>query len=208
MTHSNPAPRSRAITAAPCSHAVEIKKSRFLAQAATANSPEAAMAFVDSLRGNGGGHHCWAYRIGQAYRFNDDGEPASSAGKPILAAIDGQGFDHTVVVVTRWFGGIKLGVGGLIRAYGGTAAQCLQQATRQPIAHVTHMTLRCGFAQWSLLEGRIRERQVAIENTTYGALAVEAILAVPSGRESDLARLVADATQGQGSLAALPENCP
>jgi uncharacterized YigZ family protein len=194
--------------AAPCSHAVEIKKSRFLAQAAPASSAEVAMAFVDSLRGNGGGHHCWAYRIDQAYRFNDDGEPASSAGKPILAAIDGQGFDRVVVVVTRWFGGIKLGVGGLIRAYGGTAAQCLQQAARQPIVHITRMTLRCDFAQWSLLEGRIRERNIAIENTTYGALAVEAILAVPSGRESDLAHLVADATQGRGSLAALSENCP
>ncbi|HEX7369322.1 MAG TPA: YigZ family protein [Rhodanobacteraceae bacterium] len=194
--------------AAPCSHAVEIKKSRFLAQAAPASSREAAMAFVDSLHGNGGGHHCWAYRIGQAYRFNDDGEPSSSAGKPILAAIDGQGFDHVVVVVTRWFGGIKLGVGGLIRAYGGTAAQCLQQAARQPIVQVTRMTLRCDFAQWSLLEGRIRERCIAIENTTYGALAVEAILAVPSGQESALAHLVADATQGRGSLVALSKKCP
>jgi putative IMPACT (imprinted ancient) family translation regulator len=166
------------------------------------------MAFVDSLRGNGGGHHCWAYRIDQAYRFNDDGEPASSAGKPILAAIDGQGFDRVVVVVTRWFGGIKLGVGGLIRAYGGTAAQCLQQAARQPIVHVTRMTLRCDFAQWSLLEGRIRDRGIAIENTHYGALAVDAILAVPSDQESDLAHLVADATQGRGSLVSLPENRP
>ena len=164
------------------------------------------MAFVDSLRGNGGGHHCWAYRIGQAYRFNDDGEPSSSAGKPILAAIDGQGFDRVVVVVTRWFGGIKLGVGGLIRAYGGTAAQCLQQAARQPIVPVTRMTLRCDFAQWALLEARIRERGIAIENTTYGALAVEAILAVPSSQETALAQLAADATQGRGSLVALPES--
>jgi uncharacterized YigZ family protein len=193
---------------APCSHAIEIRKSRFLAQAAPASSPEAALAFVDSLRGNGGGHHCWAYRIGQAYRFNDDGEPSSSAGKPILAAIDGQGFDRVVVVVTRWFGGIKLGVGGLIRAYGGTAAQCLQQATRQPIVHVTRMVLHCDFAQWALLEGRLRERDIAIENVTYGALAVQAILAVPSGQESALAHLVADATQGRGNLAALPENSP
>ncbi|HEU4857885.1 MAG TPA: YigZ family protein [Rhodanobacteraceae bacterium] len=192
--------------AAPCSHAVEIKKSRFLAQAAPARTPEAAIAFVDGLRDNGGGHHCWAYRIGQAYRFNDDGEPSSSAGKPILAAIDGQGFDRVIVVVTRWFGGIKLGIGGLIRAYGGTATQCLQQAARQPIVHVTRMTLRCDFAQWSLLEGRIHERGIAIENAIYGALAVETILAVPTGQESALAQLVADATQGQGKLAALPEN--
>lgn len=195
-----------ATLAAPCSHAVEIRKSRFLAQAAPASSPEAAMAFVESLRGNGGGHHCWAYRIGQTYRFNDDGEPSSSAGKPILAAIDGQGFDRVVVVVTRWFGGIKLGVGGLIRAYGGTAAQCLQQAAKQPIVEVSRMVLRCDFGQWSLLEGRIRERNITIENASYGTLAVEAILAVPSGHESAVARLVADATQGRGSLAALPES--
>lgn len=113
-----------------------------------------------------------------------------------------------VVVVTRWFGGIKLGIGGLIRAYGGTAAQCLQQAPRQPIVHVTRMALHCDFAQWALLEGRLRERGIAIENVTYGALAVEATLAVPSGLESALAHLVADATQGQGTLAALSENCP
>ena len=194
--------------AAPCSHAAEIKKSRFLAQAAPASSAEAALAFVDSLRDNGGSHHCWAYRIGQACRFNDDGEPSTSAGKPILAAIDGQGSDHAIVVVTRWFGGIKLGVGGLIRAYGGTATRCLQQAARQPIVHVPRMTLHCDFAQWSLLEGRIRERGIAIENTNYGALAVDAILAVPSDQESDLAHLVADATQGRGRLVSLPENCP
>ncbi len=197
-----------ATLAAPCSHAVEIRKSRFLAQAAPASSPEAALAFVESLRGNGGDHHCWAYRIGHACRFNDDGEPSSSAGKPILAAIDGQGFDHVVVVVTRWFSGIKLGIGGLIRAYGGTAAQCLQHAPRRPIVHVTLMALHCDFAQWALLEGRIRERGIAIENVTYGALAVEAILAVPSGQEPALAHLVADATQGRGTLAALPENRP
>jgi putative IMPACT (imprinted ancient) family translation regulator len=70
------------------------------------------------------------------------------------------------------------------------------------------MTLRCDFAQWSLLVGRIRERDITIENVTYGAFEVEAILAVPSDQESDLARLVADATEGRGSLATLPENCP
>lgn len=196
-----------ATLAAPCSHAVEIRKSRFLAQAAPASSPQAATAFVDGLRGNGGGHHCWAYRIGRTYRFNDDGEPSSSAGKPILAAIDGQRFDHVVVVVTRWFGGIKLGIGGLIRAYGGTAAQCLQHAPRQPIVHVTRMVLHCDFAQWALLERRIRERDIAIENVNYGALAVEAILAVPSHQEPLLTHLVADATQGRRNLAALSENC-
>src|SRR3546814_3379804 len=56
-------------------------------------------------------HNCWAWRIGDDYRSNDDGEPAGTAGRPILAAIDGQGMDRVVVVVTRWFGGLKLGAG-------------------------------------------------------------------------------------------------
>ena len=73
-------------------------------------------------------HNCWAYRIGSEYRFSDDGEPAGTAGRPILAAIDGQGCDQVVVVVTRWYGGIKLGAGGLVRAYGGCAAECLRAA--------------------------------------------------------------------------------
>jgi hypothetical protein len=68
------------------------------------------------------------------------------------------------------------------------------------------MALHCDFAQWSLLEGRIREQHIANENVTYGALAVEAVLAVPSSQESDLAHLVADATQGRVRIVALPEN--
>ncbi len=78
-------------------------------------------------------HNCWAYRIGQDYRFNDDGEPGGTAGRPILQAIEGQGVDRVVVVVTRWYGGIKLGAGGLARAYGGTAAECLRLAERTPL---------------------------------------------------------------------------
>ena len=71
-------------------------------------------------------HHCWAYRIGPAYRFGDDGEPGGTAGAPILRAIEGQGVDRVMVVVVRFYGGVKLGTGGLARAYGGTAAECLR----------------------------------------------------------------------------------
>lgn len=119
--------------AAPASHSLEVKHSRFLAQAAPVASPEAALAFLDRSADAGATHNCWAYRIGANYRFNDDGEPAGTAGRPILAAIEGQGYDQVVVVVTRWYGGIKLGAGGLVRAYGGCAAECLRRAVRQPL---------------------------------------------------------------------------
>jgi len=109
----------------------EIRKSRFLAQAAPVDDDAAADTFIAEVSDRGATHNCWAWRLGNRYRFNDDGEPGGSAGRPILAAIDGQGLDHVVVVVTRWFGGIKLGVGGLVRAYGGCAAECLRTAPRR-----------------------------------------------------------------------------
>src|SRR5688500_7406689 len=111
----------------------EIKKSRFLCQAAPVATPEAALEFLAQISDPQATHNCWAYRIGQHYRFSDDGEPVGTAGKPMLQAIDGQGFDQVVAVVTRWYGGIKLGAGGLMRAYGGVTAQCLRLAARTPL---------------------------------------------------------------------------
>jgi putative IMPACT (imprinted ancient) family translation regulator len=91
-------------------------------------------------------HNCWAYRIGGLYRSSDDGEPAGTAGRPILSAIDGQDLDRVIVVVSRWFGGIKLGAGGLIRAYGGAAAECLRAAPRRAIIRFARLRITCAFA--------------------------------------------------------------
>ena len=124
-------------------HAIDIKHSRFLAQATSVDAPDAALAFFAEVGDPAATHNCWAYRIGSEYRFNDDGEPGGTAGRPILAAIEGQGLDRVAVVVTRWYGGIKLGAGGLVRAYGGAAAECLRTAPRRPLVplcelHVTY----------------------------------------------------------------------
>src|SRR5690606_15533044 len=94
--------------ATPASHLLEVKHSRFLAHAAPVGNAADALAFVASVLVADATHNCWAYRHGSEYRSSDDGEPAGTAGRPILAAIDGQGYDRIVVVVTRWFGGIKL----------------------------------------------------------------------------------------------------
>ena len=119
--------------AAPVAHELEVKHSRFIVHAAPVDTPEAALAWLAQVGDAAATHNCWAYRIGAQYRFSDDGEPAGTAGRPILAAIDGQGFDQVVAVVTRWYGGIKLGAGGLVRAYGGSVAECLRLAPRQPL---------------------------------------------------------------------------
>ena len=131
--------------AAPAAFSLEVKHSRFLARAAPVDTPAAALAFLESVADPAATHNCWAYRIGAEYRSSDDGEPAGTAGRPILAAIDGQGFDQVAVVVIRWYGGIKLGAGGLVRAYGGTAAECLRQAPRSPLVEYAEVALHAQF---------------------------------------------------------------
>lgn len=136
---------SRQTLAGPARFALEAKKSRFLAEAWPVAAPDAALACVEAAVRVPATHHCWAYRLGAAYRSSDDGEPGGSAGRPILAAIDGQGLDGVVVVVTRWYGGIKLGVGGLARAYGGAAAECLRTAPRCQLVDWAEADLACDF---------------------------------------------------------------
>lgn len=109
----------------------EIKKSRFVAIAGKVDSEAEAKEFVARNSDAIAGHNCFAWRVGQSYRFADDGEPSGTAGKPILQAIDGQNLDNVAVVVSRWFGGVLLGSGGLVRAYGGTAALCLRDAEKE-----------------------------------------------------------------------------
>ncbi len=131
--------------AAAATHTLEVKHSRFIAQVAPADSPEAALAFLARVADPEATHNCWAYRIGGEYRSSDDGEPAGTAGRPILAAIEGQGYDQVMAVVTRWYGGIKLGAGGLVRAYGGAAAECLRRAQRRPLVALREVTVACPF---------------------------------------------------------------
>jgi putative IMPACT (imprinted ancient) family translation regulator len=111
----------------------EIKKSRFLAVAGPIADEQAARAFLAAHADPAANHNCWAWRLGQTYRFSDDGEPSGTAGKPILAAIDGQKLDRVAVVVTRWFGGILLGSGGLMRASNSSTCRAPQSPATSPI---------------------------------------------------------------------------
>jgi len=126
-------------------HLLEVKHSRFIAQASPVTAPEAALAFLAHVSDHDATHNCWAYRIGTEYRSSDDGEPAGTAGRPILAAIEGQGCDQVMVVVTRWYGGIKLGAGGLVRAYSGAAAECLRLAERRLLVRMREVVFNCAF---------------------------------------------------------------
>ena len=191
---------SRTTLAAPARWEVDIKKSRFLAQAAPIDSPEDALTFLSEVSDANATHNCWAWRVEQNYRFFDDGEPASTAGKPILAAIDGQGLDAVMVVVTRWFGGIKLGAGGLVRAYGGTAAECLRQAEHRVIITQVRAQVRCGFEHLGSLHAALETHEASKTAEHYEADGIHLELQLPEARYESLATTIRDATRGQARL--------
>lgn len=179
----------------------DIKKSRFTAVAGPVADEAAAKDFVAARSDRAANHNCWAWRLGQRYRFSDDGEPSGTAGKPILAAIDGQGLDGVVVVVTRWFGGILLGSGGLIRAYGGTAALCLREAEKEVLVETVAGTVDCGFGDLALVQARLGALsgvQASVQAFTEGG-AILSVLA-PTSEAGVVERLLADLTSGQSMI--------
>jgi uncharacterized YigZ family protein len=179
----------------------EIKKSRFVAVAGPVSDEAAAKEFIAANSDQTANHNCWAWRIGQAYRFNDDGEPSGTAGKPILQAIDGQSLDRVAVVVTRWFGGILLGSGGLIRAYGGTAAICLREAEKTPLVDTVTAMVTCAFGDLALLQGRLETFPgVQVRPLSFIDTGAEMTVSVPTEVADAMARMVADLTSGRATV--------
>lgn len=174
-----------------------IKKSRFLAWAAPVETAAEAMAFFAAHQVPDATHNCWAYRIGQEYRFNDDGEPGGTAGRPMLQAVEGQQCDRVAVLVTRWFGGIKLGSGGLVRAYGGVAAQCLRLADKAEIIEEAVLECACPFSEVALLQSRFAAQGVRIDEESFDGEGANWLLAVPQARAAEVAAWIVDLTRGR-----------
>ena len=179
----------------------EIKKSRFRAAAGPVATEEDARRFIAACSSQDAGHNCWAFRIGDVHRFSDDGEPGGTAGRPILQAIEGQDMDRVAVVVSRWFGGVLLGTGGLVRAYGGTASACLRSAERQPIVTYSTLSVTCAFAD----EARIRSGLGAfpgalVETMGFTPDGVQLQIRLPSEQSDDAVRMVTDISRGQAKI--------
>ncbi|CAI3940086.1 YigZ family protein [Commensalibacter papalotli (ex Botero et al. 2024)] len=183
----------------PYQYEQEIKKSIFLAHVVPVASEEQAQEWLQKLRVPEATHNCWAYRIGQKYRSDDDGEPSGTAGRPILQIIEKQNFDQVLILVIRWFGGIKLGAGGLIRAYGGTAAECLRQAPRAEYIPQKTASILCSFSDHALLKARIVEYDAQIISEEFGA-EVEMKITVPEDTYVALYDRVLDLTRGQAVI--------
>ena len=181
----------------PCEYREEIRKSRFITLAAPISSAADAQAFIEQNSDLNATHNCWAWKLADQYRSNDDGEPGGTAGRPILAAIEAQEFDQVVVLVIRWYGGIQLGTGGLARAYGGGANKCLQQAERLPLVNRVPLSLSCSFSELTLVKLRVSELNGLVQNEDFTANGVELSIAVGPEQVEDLRRQLADLSRGR-----------
>lgn len=170
-------------------HQIEIiiKKSRFIVTCEPIASTEAAAEAIERLKVPDATHNCWAWRLGQDYRFNDDGEPGGSAGRPMLAAIDGQDVDGVLGHVVRYFGGTKLGVGGLVRAYGNGVAQCLREAPRERYVAMEELRFVVDFSDSYAVYGVISQHELVKLDENFLPHGVEFLFSVRSS-EIDVVR--------------------
>ena len=153
---------------------LEVKKSRFIARVHNVSNREQAMACLAQARLDypDARHHCWAYLIGDPVAasnaaMNDDGEPSGTAGKPILNVIQHKGIGDVMVIVIRYFGGIKLGAGGLVRAYSGVTEQALAALPLSEVRTLARFRLRSDFAQEQTLRHWLDQHQGNIVDVAY-----------------------------------------
>lgn len=177
-----------------------IKQSRFVVHCGPVTDQAATLQFYQAVSDPSATHNCWAWKLGPVYRFNDDGEPAGTAGKPILMAIEGKGLDRVMVVVTRHFGGIKLGVGGLVRAYGGCAARCLDQAEWVEHHPVCQCEIEAGFEHTGAVHAAIDSCEGVKLEESYVAEGMRLRIEVRQDRLRQLQSLLRDSTRGSAIL--------
>ena len=182
----------------------DIKKSRFQAFAVPVENEEAVREFLDQYRDISTTHQCWAWKIGHNVRFNDDGEPSGTAGRPILATIEGNELTNVLVLVNRWYGGIKLGTGGLVRAYGGCAGQCLLLAEKIELIEKKKVWFQCLFSEWSIFQYELNSQQIEFsEEYTADGVCVTAL--VQLHQIETLAVKIQDISRGRAQLKIVEE---
>lgn len=141
----------------PASFEEVIKKSRFIGHAARVTSQAESLDFYESVIDPQATHNCWAWRINFQVRSSDDGEPSGTAGRPMLNVIERRELENVMVVVTRYYGGIKLGAGGLVRAYSGTTAKCLDRAGVITLYPMNEYTIKASFEWASTIYGLLEQ---------------------------------------------------
>ncbi|WP_318507274.1 YigZ family protein [Bacillus sp. T3] len=185
-------------------HEIVIQKSRFIAHVARAENEEQAQAFIQSIKKQhwNATHNCSAYLIGendQIQKANDDGEPSGTAGVPILEVLKKRKLKDTVVVITRYFGGIKLGAGGLIRAYGKATTEGLSATgiVERRLMRIMHTTV--DYTWLGKLENELRSSVYEIKEIHYlDKVEIEAF--VEEGDIQTFVDWMVELTNGQGGI--------
>jgi len=181
-------------------HESEIKRSRFLCALAPAGSEEAAQEFVRRVRKEHqtASHNCFAYVIGpdgRLHRASDDGEPGGTAGTPMLQVLLGREVRDTVAVVTRYYGGIQLGAGGLARAYGGAVSAALDEIGTIERRRLALVTVTADHQRAGRLENDLRAAGHPVRDVSYGA-EVTFHLGIPEPEVPAFRSWLADVTSG------------
>lgn len=174
------------------------KRSKFMGKIRPVESEEAARAFVDEMKKkyHDARHNCWCYALRNGVmRYSDDGEPQGTAGQPMLEVFSREGVTNVVCVVTRYFGGVLLGAGPLLRAYQGTAKLALAAAGISVVRRWMELTIPCGYSLLGKITQEIPVWDGVVLDTEYGAdVVIKALL--PEGKEGDFAKRVLDLTAG------------
>ncbi|MCD7753303.1 MAG: YigZ family protein [Clostridiales bacterium] len=157
------------------------KRSRFLGHLVHVTDEEQARAFVQQMKKqyHDARHNCWCYviREGGIVRYSDDGEPQGTAGQPMLGVLQKEGVTDAVCVVTRYFGGVLLGAGGLLRAYTRSARDALDAAGISAVRRWVEFSIPCGYRWLSRVQLEVESRQGVVLDTEYGAeVTVKALL--------------------------------
>jgi len=182
---------------------VVIKKSRFLGTAANVESEEEARALVAAIRKEhySARHVCYAYSVGEtnpALKFSDDGEPGGTAGKPMLDVITNSGISNIVVVVVRYFGGVLLGTGGLVRAYTQAAQEAVNAAGKKKICLSSIYEIPLDYADFDKVKYLIENTEGASFDVAYSDK-VNLTLTVPERSAEELVAQITEKTAGRST---------
>lgn len=188
---------------------LEIKRSRFIGRAFKCATPGEALAAVKRVRERwrDATHHCWAYRVGttgEQARYDNNGEPQGTAGPPIMDVLKHNDLTNTVVVVTRYYGGTKLGAGGLVRAYGEAAKQAVEASGMTELVLLRVIRAPIPYASLAPFEAYFAREGFEIESKDFGEFVV-LVLRIPVVRESEFRTFYTSLVNGKLSYVVLDE---
>ena len=186
-----------------------VNKSRFIGYGAPAETEEEALAFLADIRKKHADatHNCYAYIIGRnmgVMRYSDDGEPGGTAGLPMMSVLQQRGVVNCCVVVTRYFGGVLLGAGGLVRAYSRGCVIALNAAQVVRMEASVRLLLDVSYPLWDRVHHTLKGLPVLVEDTAFAA-SITATLLVRARDEADVVAKLTAVTDGRAEIARLEE---